>query len=244
MAIDTQLHPAAATTRRRRSLTSIRLQTPRGAHCLRPSQFRMSYSIQHLPSGSRCRRDSVLRASPARSTVFATGIVDVHHGQLIDIVPGRSRKVLADWLIARPKGWAAGVEVAALDPFRGYSSALSTGLPRAVRVLDPFHVVGWDWPPSTKCPPHNRATDTTAASTSTRWPPPTAIVVRVHKDQNRGSRDTPTKTAIYLRHSLDRDQTKLAGPPTRRPSQALRRQGPGRPGGVLRQLRERHHGQV
>jgi transposase len=82
-----------------------------------------------------------LRASPTRSTVFATGIVDLHRGQLIDIVPGRSRKVLADWLIARPTEWTAAVEVAALDPFRGYSSALSGGLPRAVRVLDPFHVV-------------------------------------------------------------------------------------------------------
>ena len=82
-----------------------------------------------------------LRAGPARSTVFATGIVDLHRGQLIDIVPGRSRKVLADWLMARPEDWSAAVEVAALDPFRGYSSALSAGLPRAVQVLDPFHVV-------------------------------------------------------------------------------------------------------
>jgi transposase len=31
--------------------------------------------------------------------------------------------------------------VAALDPFRGYGAALSAGLARAVRMLDPFHVV-------------------------------------------------------------------------------------------------------
>ena len=30
---------------------------------------------------------------------------------------------------------------ASLDPFRGYATALSTQLPDAVRVLDPFHVV-------------------------------------------------------------------------------------------------------
>jgi transposase len=81
------------------------------------------------------------RANPTRSTVFATGIVDLHAGKLIDVVIGRSRKVLIDWLIAQPQGWVAGVEVAALDPFRGYGSALSTGLPHAVRVLDAFHVV-------------------------------------------------------------------------------------------------------
>jgi transposase len=81
------------------------------------------------------------RANPIRSTVFATGIVDLHRGKLIDIIEGRSRKVLADWLIDQPAEWTAGIEVAALDPFRGYGAALSAGLPHAVRVLDAFHVV-------------------------------------------------------------------------------------------------------
>ena len=81
-----------------------------------------------------------LRARPGRSTVFATGIVDLHRGKLIDIIPGRSRKVLADWLSDQPAEWTAGIEVAALDPFRGYGAALSAGLPHAVRVLDAFHV--------------------------------------------------------------------------------------------------------
>jgi len=82
-----------------------------------------------------------LRARPGRSTVFATGIVDLHGGKLIDIIEGRSRKVLADWLIDQPAEWVAGIQVAALDPFRGYGAALSAGLPHAVRVLDAFHVV-------------------------------------------------------------------------------------------------------
>ena len=30
---------------------------------------------------------------------------------------------------------------ASLDPFRGYATALTTQLPDAIRVLDPFHVV-------------------------------------------------------------------------------------------------------
>jgi transposase len=81
------------------------------------------------------------RATALRPTVFATGIVDLRRGRLIDVVPGRSRKVLADWLAEQPHAWAAGIAVAALDPFRGYGAALSAGLPNAVRVLDPFHVV-------------------------------------------------------------------------------------------------------
>jgi transposase len=80
-------------------------------------------------------------ANATHSTVFATGIVDLDRARLIDIVPGRSRKVLADWLSDQPGEWTANIGVAALDPFRGYSNALSTGLPDAVRVLDPFHVV-------------------------------------------------------------------------------------------------------
>jgi transposase len=66
------------------------------------------------------------RANPIHPTVFATGIVDLHRGKLIDIIPGRSRKVLADWLISQPAEWTAGIEVAALDPFRGYGAALSS----------------------------------------------------------------------------------------------------------------------
>ena len=81
------------------------------------------------------------RASAIRPTVFATGIVDLRRGRLIDLVPGRSRKALVDWLAEQPAEWTTAVAVAALDPFRGYGAALSAGLPNAVRVLDPFHVV-------------------------------------------------------------------------------------------------------
>jgi hypothetical protein len=35
----------------------------------------------------------------------------------------------------------AGIRVAALDPYRGHSTALRTTLLAAVRVLDAFHVV-------------------------------------------------------------------------------------------------------
>ena len=54
------------------------------------------------------------RANAIRSTVFATGIVDLHRAELRRTYPGRSRKVLADWLISQPAEWTAGIEVAAL----------------------------------------------------------------------------------------------------------------------------------
>ena len=82
-----------------------------------------------------------LAANRAHPTVFVTGIVDLTGPpRLLDVVQGRSGKCLSDWVSARPAGWRAGVAVAALDPFRGYATALRTHLPGATRVLDAFHV--------------------------------------------------------------------------------------------------------
>jgi transposase len=48
---------------------------------------------------------------------------------------------LHDWVSGRDQAWRDRISVAALDPFRGYATALRTGLPQATRVLDAFHVV-------------------------------------------------------------------------------------------------------
>src|SRR4051794_15270254 len=86
-----------------------------------------------------------LAASATHATEFATGLVDLTRtdgpARLLDVVPGRSGTVLSAWLRERDAGWRSGVTVAALDPFRGYASALRTHLPGAVRVLDAFHVI-------------------------------------------------------------------------------------------------------
>jgi transposase len=85
-----------------------------------------------------------LRANATRSTTFATGVADLSPGRparLLDVVEGRSGTVLAAWLGERDPAWRAGITTASLDPFRGYATALTSQLPQAVRVLDPFHVV-------------------------------------------------------------------------------------------------------
>ena len=63
------------------------------------------------------------------------------HARLLDVVPGRSGTAYATWLSAQPDEFTAGVEQAALDPFRGYANAIRDQLPDAVAVLDAFHVV-------------------------------------------------------------------------------------------------------
>lgn len=85
-------------------------------------------------------------ASARRSTSFVTGIVDLTHrwggsARLLDVVDDRSASALVSWINQRDPAWRSGIEVAALDPCRGYASALHTSLPHTVRVLDAFHVV-------------------------------------------------------------------------------------------------------
>jgi transposase len=63
------------------------------------------------------------------------------HARLLDAVVGRSGTAYKTWLKDQPEGFAAGVEQAALDPFRGYANAVRDELPDAVAVLDAFHVV-------------------------------------------------------------------------------------------------------
>ena len=63
------------------------------------------------------------------------------HARLLDLVPGRSGTVYADWLKARGGPFRKRVEVATLDPFRGYKNAIDDQLADATAVLDAFHVV-------------------------------------------------------------------------------------------------------
>ena len=87
-----------------------------------------------------------LKSTATSPTRFATGLVDLRPAgggpaRLLDVVEGRSGRVLSDWIEAQGEAFARGVQVAALDPFRGYHTALTAGLEHATTVLDPFHVV-------------------------------------------------------------------------------------------------------
>lgn len=77
-----------------------------------------------------------------------TGMVDLSRGKrgntrarLLDLVPGRSGKAYATWLGERGDAFRRQVQIAALDPFAGYKTAIDDKLDDAVAVLDAFHVV-------------------------------------------------------------------------------------------------------
>ena len=83
-----------------------------------------------------------------RGDRYVTVIIDltpVRHrsgpARLLDVVPGRSKKVLKTWLSQRDQEWRGRVEVVAMDGFAGFKSAAGEELPKARAVMDPFHVV-------------------------------------------------------------------------------------------------------
>jgi transposase len=83
------------------------------------------------------------RASRGRRRRYVTVIVDLARGRPLDIIEGRSKRVLRAWLAAQSPTWRAGVMIAALDPAAPYRAALSdleVGLPNAQLVVDHFHV--------------------------------------------------------------------------------------------------------
>ncbi|GAC58502.1 putative transposase [Gordonia hirsuta DSM 44140 = NBRC 16056] len=74
--------------------------------------------------------------------VDLTALVDgTGPARLLDMVPGRSKKVLADWLADRDDTFRHRVKTVALDGFAGYRTAAHQELPGARTVMDPFHVV-------------------------------------------------------------------------------------------------------
>ena len=75
---------------------------------------------------------------------WATGIVDVGRGQLLDIVPGRTAEAPKRWLLRRPRSWLAAVRWGVLDLSGPYRSAFNEALPHAAQAADPFHVVRAD----------------------------------------------------------------------------------------------------
>lgn len=78
---------------------------------------------------SACRRPS-----PVTRT-------DIPRARLLDLVPGRTGAAHGDWLATQGPAFTAGIISATLDPFHGYANAIRDELPKAITVLDAFHVV-------------------------------------------------------------------------------------------------------
>lgn len=87
--------------------------------------------------------DDVLfvRAGEHRIQRWATHLVDVRAGQILDVVEGRDTAQAAEWIDQQSEPWRSAVAHATLDLSEAYRAMLDTHLPNAVQVVDPFHVV-------------------------------------------------------------------------------------------------------
>jgi transposase len=84
---------------------------------------------------------SFLKATRVAPTRWVTGLVDLEGGRLLDVVADRTRAAVHSWLDARSREWLAQVATVALDPWRGYASALVAPLGHATVVVDHFHAI-------------------------------------------------------------------------------------------------------
>lgn len=72
---------------------------------------------------------------------MVTTFVDIDRGRLLDMAPGRSGEVVRKWIDKRPTGWTDQIQVAAIDAFAGYATAIRDRLPDATLVIDWFHAI-------------------------------------------------------------------------------------------------------
>jgi hypothetical protein len=71
---------------------------------------------------------------------WATSIVDVAAGQLLDVVEGRDSVEPCRWLAARDQEWLDAIVWVTLDLSGPYKTVFDTMLPDAMQIADPFHV--------------------------------------------------------------------------------------------------------
>ena len=48
---------------------------------------------------------------------------------------------MGDWITARADRWAAQIQIATIDTFRGYATAIGDMLPDATLAIDHFHAI-------------------------------------------------------------------------------------------------------
>lgn len=82
-----------------------------------------------------------VRRGERHHKVWATSIVDVRRGVLLDMIEGRRAAPTIEWLKARPVAWRDGIEWATLDLSGPYRLVFNTMLAHAGQIADPFHVV-------------------------------------------------------------------------------------------------------
>lgn len=95
----------------------------------------------HPADASIVHRLGIDEASFRRGLRFHTAFVDLDHRKLLDLVPGRTKRSVTDWVDARPLAWRSGVTEVVIDPFDAYRRGVTEALPNVRLIVDKFHAV-------------------------------------------------------------------------------------------------------
>jgi transposase len=76
-----------------------------------------------------------------RTQAWATSIVDVTNGTLLDMVPGRDSAGPIAWLEAQGVDWRAQVRYGVLDLSGPYRAVFNQALEHVTQIADPFHLI-------------------------------------------------------------------------------------------------------
>ena len=87
------------------------------------------------------RRLSLDEAHHRRSHELATVVSDLDRARVIEVLDGRSRRIVERYLRSLPEDHRAAIEVVSIDPYEAYRQAIQAVLPEARIVADRFHLV-------------------------------------------------------------------------------------------------------
>jgi len=82
-----------------------------------------------------------VRQGRYKTRQWATSVVDVDQGHLLDVVAGRDAAAACGWLNNQPESWLGRIRWAALDMSGPYRKVFDTMLTEATQVVDRFHVI-------------------------------------------------------------------------------------------------------
>jgi transposase len=89
----------------------------------------------------RPRRLCLDEAHHRRGRELVTVVSDPDRKGVIEVLEGRSRRLVEDYLRALPDEQRSAIEAVSIDPYEGYRQAVRAALPEARVVCDPFHLI-------------------------------------------------------------------------------------------------------
>jgi transposase len=87
------------------------------------------------------RRLSLDEAAHRRRRELATIVSDLDRRRVIEVLEGRSQRIVVRYLRGLPEAERRTIEVVSIDPYEGYRQAIRAELPWARIVVDHFHLV-------------------------------------------------------------------------------------------------------